>query len=241
MAHRIPQAIFLVLLLSPHVLAAEFRVRPEESILAVITHKAGLASGMAHNHLIAAAGYDAKLEFDEASISSARFELRLRPEDLVVDDPELQNAWLPRIRELGILEEPFGDVSDGDRKKIRKSMLSKKQLDAESFPQITASSLSVRKIAAPTEATSFAYRVTVVLEIHGKRVEREMSARFTLEDGVLSVEAFGVFQFTDFGIKPFSAFLGMVKNHNEFHVYTHLVATAQPEASAEHRRHRGSQ
>lgn len=236
MAHKVLQAVLFVLLPIPLLFAAELRVRPEESILAVITHKGGFASGLAHNHLITAAGYDAKLEFDEASVSATRFELRIRPEDLVVDDPELQNTWFPQIRALGILDEPFGDVSDGDRKKIRSSMLGKKQLDAASFAEISASLLSVREVAAPTEEESFAYRVTVVLEIRGRRVEREMLARFALEDGALSVEAFGDFQFTDFGIKPFSAFLGAVKNQDEFHVYARLVATVQADAPAGHER-----
>ncbi len=53
---------------------------------------------------------------------------------------------------------------------------------------------------------------------------KPVPARYELADGILTIEAIGAFNFTDFGIKPYSAFLGAVKNEDEFHVYVNLSA-----------------
>jgi len=224
MRHRTSAAGLLLLAALPGVSAAELRIRPEESVLAIVTHKAGFASGLAHNHLVVATGYDAEFALDPESLATTRFELRARVKDLIVDDPKMQAEWYPRINGLGILDEPFGDVSDGDRRKIRDSMLGKKQLDAESFPELSATLISVRELTPPPAGEGLPWRVTVALEVHGKRVERELEARYGVEGGRVSVEAFGVFRFSDLGIKPFSAFLGAVKNQDDFHVYARVVA-----------------
>lgn len=50
------------------------------------------------------------------------------------------------------------------------------------------------------------------------------AARHEWVDGVLTVEATGAFLFTDFGIEPYSAFLGLVKVADPFHLYLRLVA-----------------
>jgi len=205
--------------------AAELSVRTEDSILAVITHKAGFAAGLAHDHLVAAGTYDAKLAFESDSLSTTRFELRLRCEDLVVDDPALRRTWFPRLQEIGILEEPFGEVADADRVKIREAMLGRKQLDGEAHPVISATLLSVREAGDDSADDTFPLRVNLALEVHGQRVERELQARYTVEGDRLLVESFGAFLFSDFGIKPYSAFLGAVRNEDRFHVYVRLEAT----------------
>jgi hypothetical protein len=216
--------VLLVAAFPRGVSAAELRIRPQESILAVVTHKAGLASGLAHNHLVAATGYDVDFAFDPESLATTRFELSASVEELVVDDPAMEAAWFPHIRELGILEEPFGEPSDGDRRKIRDSMLGPKQLDAEAFPTLSATLVSVRELTPLPDGEAFPWRATVALQAHGTRVEHELAARYGVEGGRVTVEAFGVFLFSELGIKPFSAFLGAVKNRDDFHVYVHLVA-----------------
>jgi len=221
---RTSAIVLSLLAVLPCASAGELRIRPEESVLAVVTHKAGFASGLAHDHLVVAGGYEVEFAVDPGSPAATRFELRARVEDLIVDDPEMQEEWFPRLRELGILDEPFGDVSEGDRAKIRDSMLGKKQLDAEAFPELSASLISVREPAPAPAEDAFPYRVIVALEVHGARVERELAARYAPEGGNVSVEAFGLFRFSDLGIKPFSAFLGAVKNRDDFHVYVHVVA-----------------
>ena len=167
-----------------------------------------------------ASDYEARLEFDPASPTSTRFEFRAKAEALLADDPDLQKKWYPRLETLEILSEPFAEVSDKNRAKIRGSMLGKKQLDAERFPEISG---SISKVV-DAEDPDFPYLVTITLDVHGQRVQREIRGRFEQTENGVDLEAVGEFRFTDFGIKPFSAFLGAVKNRDNLHLYVRLRA-----------------
>ncbi len=204
--------------------AAEYRVLPEQSILAIVTHKAGFASGKAHNHLIAASNYEARLELDGSNPLSSRFQLELAAEDLVVDGPEQRKEWYPRLEALGILDEPFKELSQKDREKIRETMLSKKQLDAAAYPKIRVRVEEILAESSTLGDEEFAYRVMVRFDVHGREVVAPIAARYVGDGGAVRIEAVGTLRFEDFGIKPYSAFLGAVKNQNEFHVYLALAA-----------------
>ena len=213
------------LMLNAHTLCAgEIDISTESSIFAVVTHKGGFASGMAHNHLIAAVGYQARLSFDAETPLATRFELNLASDRLAVDPWDLERAWYPRLEELGILDEAFTEVSDKDRERIRKAMLGKGQLDAARSPEISATVTGIRENPTTHGEITFPYAATLELEVRGKKAKKPVAARYRLADGVLTVEAVGAFRFTDFGIKPYSAFLGAVKNEDEFHVYVNLKA-----------------
>lgn len=198
----------------------------EESVFAIVTHKAGLFSGQAHDHFVAAGSYAARLAASRAAVDRTVFEIELAAADLVVDSPELQKTWYPRLEALGILDEPFGEVTEKDRGKIREAMLGKKQLDAQRFPRLRARVAGVVEETSTLGEAEMTHRVTLAFEVHGETVERPVAARASWDDdGALHVEAAGVFRFTDFGIEPYSAFLGAVKNADEFHVYVNLKAT----------------
>ncbi|MEE8137402.1 MAG: YceI family protein [Thermoanaerobaculia bacterium] len=213
--------------------ATAWQVEQEASLLAVVTHKGGFAAGLAHDHLVAASSYEARLEFDPASPAEALFELQAAADGLVAHPPGLHEQWYPRLEELGILSEPFRKVSEKDRRKIRRAMLGKKQLDAARFPTISAWVVRVEEEASTSGEVSFSHRVTLGLEVHGERVERPVAARYSLEGDALTVEAVGSFAFTEFGIKPYSAALGAVKNQDRFHLYLHLIARPAEERSTE--------
>ncbi|MEM7583661.1 MAG: YceI family protein [Acidobacteriota bacterium] len=226
-------ALSLTLMVSAHPASAgEVTLRDAESVFAVVTHKAGLAAGMAHNHLIAAADHQAALSFDPAKPLETSFELRAEAAKLEVDRGDLQQTWYPRLEALGVLDEPFGEVSEKDRAKIHDSMVSKGQLNAENFPQITATLLSVSEKATTQGDVAFPYEAKLRLEVRGKAVEKLVAARFEFSGETLNVEAVGAYQFSDFGIKPYSAFFGAVKNQDEIHVYLNLTGTLAEQAAA---------
>jgi hypothetical protein len=207
--------------------AEEYRILAEQSVFAVVTHKGGFASGMAHNHFIAASNYAVRLDFDETDPLATKLEVRFAAEDLVVDSPEQRQRWYPRLEALGILDKSFGELSDKDRENIRKTMLSEKQLDATAFPEISARIVSVAMEGAELGGVELSHRVTLALSTHGQSVEKPLMARYELVDRTLRIEAVGVFRFRDFGIKPYSAMLGAVKNKDEFHIYVSLVAVPE--------------
>ncbi|MEM7349647.1 MAG: YceI family protein [Acidobacteriota bacterium] len=220
--------VVLALAFSPSLAAGEVELDPAESVLAVITHKAGIAAKKAHNHLIAAPVSEAKLSFDPAEPMNASFRLDFAAEQLAVDPWDLEQTWYPRLETLGILDEPFTEIADKDRQKIRKSMLSDDQLDAAKFPRISAEVTRLEEGASTHGGVEFPYSAKLRFNVHGQNVEKTVAARYELEGAILKVEALGTFQFTEFGIEPFSAFFGAVKNEDGFHLYLNLAGTVAP-------------
>jgi hypothetical protein len=76
----------------------------------------------------------------------------------------------------------------------------------------------------PGEEEAFPWSVTVALTVRGVRSEAPVRARMDVEGDQVRVEAYGAFRFTDFGIEPYRAFLGAVRNRDTFHLYLRLVA-----------------
>ena len=124
-------------LLCPGSAGAEWSVDQEASVFAVVTHKEGLAAGLAHEHFVVAKGLEADLRpgglFSSEDETPAAATIELPVERLQVDDPVLASAWQERLLELRLIAEPFAELSDKDRRKIRRSMLGKKQLDSEAI------------------------------------------------------------------------------------------------------------
>lgn len=209
--------------------AGTFRVLADESDLVVVTHRGGFASGMAHDHVIAASGYEAHLEFAPEDPETASYKLTLPVDGLVVDDPAIKERLAPRLEELGVRDRPFSPVSDANRAKIRAAMLGAKQLDAERFPTISAEAVVSGRQATETDGGDpFPYTVRLNLEIRGHEVERDAAARYEYRDGRLYVESLASFRFKEFGIRPYSAFLGAVRNRDQFDIYVRIVAVADP-------------
>lgn len=203
-------------------LAAAWDLDRKASVFAVVTHKEGLAAGLAHEHFVVANDYEATIDvaglFSDDVESAARFEFEVAVNDLRVDDPEQSARWQERLLQLELLGKPFAELSEKDRKKIRKSMLGKKQLNAALHPQISA---RLEEIRSDGDGSYFG---TLHLTVADHSVSKEIS--FVLdgtERGVLRAEVTATFDFTDFGIKPYSAMLGSIRVANTFHIFVVLV------------------
>lgn len=203
--------------------AQEKAIQPE-SIFAIVTHKAGMLSGLGHDHFIHAGNYQAKAMLDESDLSSFRFEMSFSVEDLVVDDASQKQKWFPQIKSAAVLDEEFSEVSDKNRRKITKSMLGKKQLNAKKFPQIKAWVEGVKEKKGQVGEIETNVEITLKMEIKQQQKTYTMPAKLSFESGTLQILAIGPMKFTDFGIEPFSAMLGSVANDNRFHIFVNLVA-----------------
>jgi len=238
-------SLFLLLAATPQVVSAptEYEVMQEESVFALGTHKAGLAAGWAHNHLIVASDYTARLTFDAADPTRTSFQIQLSVAGLTVDDSVIKDRWYPRLNELDVWGDSHRGMSEEDREDVRANMLDEKQLYADSFPTIEARSTTIEARDAERGDTHFSYEVLLAVTIRGETVHRPVVARYAIEGETLVVEALGVFYFTDFGIEPYSKFMGSVKNKNEFHLYLYLRAlplVTQPAAPRPGRREQRS-
>jgi hypothetical protein len=193
----------------------------DESVFAVVTQKAGFAARLAHNHLIVARDYTAHLELDPNRLDQTVFELQTLAPALVVDDPTERERWEARIVELGLVEE-LGSPGEDDREDIRKKMLSDEQLDAEEDPTISVSLLGVAPGEMMVGGVTFPYVADISVQVHGETVAQQIAADFRIEGGRIFLEAIGHFTFKAFGIEPYSAFMGSVKNKDEFMFYLNL-------------------
>ena len=194
-------------------------------LLAVLTHRGGFASGLAHDHLIAAPPGAARWQFSGPTDDQARFSLELPVEELLFDDPQQRAACSERLLELGLVEDSLDRIADKSRAKIRKAALGRKQLDAATHPTLRAELKGLpRSDARRFGEIEFGHAAQLELEVHGVRVERPVALRFSGAGDDAQLEAVGEFSFSEFGIKPYSAALGAVKNQDRFHVYVRLPA-----------------
>ena len=199
----------------------------------MVTHKAGIAARMAHNHLIAPKTYICEITSPTGSIDDLAFSLHFPVTELAPDIAEAQKQWYPAIKAAGILDTPFSELPESDRASIREHMLEKDQLDAEQFPEIKAELVSIQSISSMPSIQStagektFEQAATIRFTVHGKTVERAVPANVAIENGELNVEAVGRFRFTEFGFEPYSAFFGAVRNQDEFDLYVRIQAQAE--------------
>jgi polyisoprenoid-binding protein YceI len=204
--------------------ADTYTIAPSESVFAVVTHKAGIASALAHDHFVYPETYTTELSADPAHPDQAHFKLQFATTALVNDDPTAKEKWYPHVKAAGILDAPFKKVCERDRKTIREHMLDESQLDAEHYPTISAELKGIREQGSTHGDNTYAYEATVALTVHGKTVEHAFAANIKPNGDTVRVEAVGSFNFTDFGIAPYSAFLGAVRNQDTFDVYVNAQA-----------------
>lgn len=222
-------AVYGILLAAFNGHAAEYAVDPTESVFAVVVHKAGMAARFAHNHLVYPEEFAASLSIEGTDVSTAKFALKFPVAKLVVDAPEGHERWYPGIEKAGILDKPFNKLDAGDRKTIAEHMLAKDQLDAQQFPDISAKVTSVRAEPTAQGKQNYTHLASVEFTVHGKTVTRDCPVSIAMNGENVIIDAIGLFKFSEFGIKPYSAMLGAVRNSDEFHVFVHAVARGKPD------------
>lgn len=201
-----------------------FEVVREESIFAVVTHKGGFAARLAHNHLVYPTDYTVVLSGAPDDFGTAVFKLSFPTTALAVDAPAVQAKWFPHLKRAGVLDAPFAEVSDSDRATIAEHMLGEEQLDAAAHPEIAAELRQIVEQPSKRGETVFRWTATVAFTVHAKTVARDFAANVDSTGDRVTVEAVGRFTFGEFGIEPYSAFWGAVKNKDEFDVYVHVAA-----------------
>ena len=232
-APRLLVALAALGLAAPPLDAAPWRVDPERSRFAVLTHRAGVGARLAHDHLIVARAPAAALDFDPARPGAARFAASANVVALDVDPPAERAALSPRLVELGALSAPLPEVDADDRGKVREAMLARGQLAAEQFPEVRAELVAL----APRGGTGGArvalgWDARVRLTVRGRTVEKTLPVRWEVAGEELSAEALGEFRFTEFGIEPYSTLLGAIRNDDLFHLYVALVARPEEAGGA---------
>jgi polyisoprenoid-binding protein YceI len=192
-----------------------YRLDPGESEIVALTKPAGLLGGAAHPHVIAARDPAGTIVYDPDAPEHSTVEVRLAAGALENDDPALRQKY-------GL----EGAIGEGDRRKIAENMRSRSQLDVEHHPDVTFTSRSVR----PLEDGRL--EVSGRLAIHGVEADVTLPVRVTVEGGVLRGEGTTRIGHRTFGIKPYSAGLGTIRNADGIELHVLLVGRAATDGTA---------
>ena len=126
---------------------------------------------------------------------------------LVPDEPEARRKY----------HLPNTPVPEADRKKVQETLLSDEQLDVAKFPTIGF------KVSKVSREESGVLQCLGNLTLHG--VTKELVFPITVKGGDRQVEgeASVHFKTSDFGVRPYSAALGLIRNKDEVELVVHLV------------------
>lgn len=183
-------------------------IDPTQSELVVQLFKAGPASALAHDHVVHATEYGGALRGDPADPARVTVVIDVKAASLRADEPALRRKYgLP-------------DMSDKERGQVQSTMESEGQLDVAHHPALrfaskrvveqgeghylVAGDLTIRDVTRPVE-----------LPVDVERAGNTVRARGTLR-----------FQQSSFGYRPYSAFMGAVKNRDE--VVLHVDVVTRP-------------
>lgn len=188
--------------------AQPWQLDTASSELVVKVWKTGAAAGLAHDHVVRASKFSGQVSLDEAGTpESLTLEVTVEASALIPDEPEARK----RHNVTG------GIVPDGDRKKVLESMLGDEQLQAPKFPTIVFAKGKVSR--GPNETLLCSGDLT----LHG--VTKALKFPITVKSTERRLEGQGTVRFktSDFGIKPFSTALGLVRNQDEVELVIRLV------------------
>ncbi len=180
----------------------------KDSLLAIRVNKdsSTLLSGLSHNHVMRASEFDARASLDPTS-GECSVKVTVPVKALEVDPPKLRE-------EFGLKER----IDEGDRKTIRENMLDADQLDAERYPTITLQSTRCR-----FERTTLSLQARLTLRGKTRSVRLELE-RVVAPDGRTVLVGTLPIKGTDYGLEPYSAGLGSLKNADEMTIHLELYA-----------------
>jgi len=181
----------------------------KKTMLVIQVFKDGAAAAFAHDHTVHATEFSGEVTADAAAPEQSKVAVTVQTKSLVNDDPQVR-------KQFGL--DPT--VPEKDRKAVEESMKGDSQLDVEKFPTISFASSSVEKNGD---------KLTLVgdFTLHGVTKRIKMPITVKIADSTLTGDGKIRFLQSDYGIKPYSAFLGAVKNKDECVLNVHLVAVAK--------------
>jgi polyisoprenoid-binding protein YceI len=185
-------------------------VDPARSSFVLQVFKAGAAAALAHDHVVHATKYTARLSADPADPTTASIEVTVPTAALDIDDPAVRARFqLP------------ANVSERDRNAVLEAMRGDEVLDVDRFPTIVFRSTAV-KAAADGSLT-----LSGNLTLHGvtRPVAMPLSAR--VAGDAIDAQARFAFKTSDFGMPPYSAMFGAVRCKDEVVLNLHVVAVAR--------------
>ncbi len=172
-----------------------------ESSFWVFVGKAGLLSGLAHDHEIGVKSFGGRATIPQAGAAGGALTLEIDARSLAVLDRK---------------------PSEEDKKKIAASMHND-VLESQKYPGIRFQSVSVSGLK-PAGENVYSLTLEGDLTLHG--VTKRIAIPLTLTVAPQELRAVGKYTLrqTDYGIKPYSAAGGTIKVKNDVVVHFNIVA-----------------
>lgn len=187
-----------------------FTLNPKTSQLRMYAFRAGKAAKFGHNHVLSAPEFQGFFSLSPEGPAASRFDLVFRLDQLAFDDPQHRAALGPAFA---------SSISAEDTASTRNNMLGDNNFQAARFPFLRIQSLQI-----VGDAPKFAAKVAV--ELHGQTREMWVPLTVTGLPESLAVQGALVLRQSDFGIKPFSVFGGILAVHDEIVVEFTLAGVA---------------
>ena len=188
-----------------------YRLDAEASQLQIYVFRGGSAARLGHDHVLTAPRLGGEIELPDVQPASARFTLRLRLDELLIDAPALRAQTGASFA---------GERSASDIEGTQRNLL--KSLDAEQHPEVLVQSQGIVGDWPLLVAD-------VAVTLHGaRRVERVPLWVSGSGDGSLRTRGRFAIRQSDYGIRPYSALGGLLAVQDTIVINFDLIARAAP-------------
>lgn len=184
---------------SSDVQAAPYKVDPAKSQLVVQVFKEGVASSLAHDHVVQATQISGTIEYDPASVTTSSIQVEAKSASLQADAPALR-------KQFGLTSE----LGEDDRKQVEANMKGEDQLNVAKYPTISFKSTGITVGTTPGDVL-----VKGNLTLRGVTKAVSFPAKVKMDGANFVGEGKLKIKQNDFGYEPYSALLGAIKNQNE--------------------------
>lgn len=186
----------------------ELEPDPEALLVVVRFDRSTLGADVATDHVVSAGDFLGEVVFDPRRPERCRIAVDVPTAALRVDTPEARaRVSLPVVEGI-------------DRQGIADNLHSARQLHSAMFPAITFRSTDCRREARDS------YLVAGELTVHGVTAAVEVPMTIRVEDDVLVARGTFLATHADFGMEPFSAALGALRNADPLEFFVDVTASA---------------
>lgn len=184
-----------------------YTISKKKSELFVRLYKDGIASAFAHDHVVRASDLSGSVVFKKDRPEHFQMVIDVPSTALVADSDKDREKY--NLRSL----------DEDDRKEINETMKGSKQMHVEKYPMIRFQSSSLEKNG------TYSYTITGDFTLHGITKKIKVPADITIDKNVVNIS--GEFRFlqSDYGIEPYSAGWGTIKNKDEVVLLFDLYAS----------------
>ncbi len=174
-----------------------------------------LAAGLSHNHAVKATGWTGSMSWDPANPSACAVSVNVPVQKLQPDAPASRKF-------IGLPADEIDAVSEGQAEDIKKNFLADDQLDAASHPNISFKSSSC-------EVSGSTINIKGNLTVKGKTKAVTIPLKGFSSDaaGFKSGKSTFSVKGSEFGVEPFSAMFGQLKNADKWTFHYSLSGKAK--------------